>query len=187
MLIARYTSLVLARPGEAFPLDRLVELYRERDGNLDKLVAEFEARAAETPEPTSTRHSSVALGGVFGHDAQLDRAAAAYARAIALAPKNPVAMLALGRLLETAGDKGAAKRRYEEALPNVQVDADREQLLHSLIGLSLDVHDYDGAKRYAAKKSSAARRGRSLRARSSDASCTTAESTLVRRPNIARS
>ena len=34
-LIQRYTALVLAQPGADFPLQRLLELYRERDGRLD--------------------------------------------------------------------------------------------------------------------------------------------------------
>ena len=34
-LIARYLGIVLAQPGAEFPLERLTQLYRERDGNLD--------------------------------------------------------------------------------------------------------------------------------------------------------
>src|SRR5262245_20714088 len=33
-LIARYTAIVLTQPSAPFPLQRLAQLYRERDGNL---------------------------------------------------------------------------------------------------------------------------------------------------------
>lgn len=143
--MARYTALVLARPGEPFPLERLVDLYRGRDGNLDGLVAEFKARV---DKPGAEHYSAlVALAGVYRHDAQTSAAIAAYERAVSEAPKNPVAVVALGRLFEAQGDKAAARKRFEEALPLVTADADREQLLHTLLGLCLDLRDYDGAKR----------------------------------------
>ncbi|HVW26606.1 MAG TPA: tetratricopeptide repeat protein [Polyangiaceae bacterium] len=149
VLIARYTALVLSRPGEPFPLERLVELYRSRDGNLDRLVAEFTARARKAgPEHYAAQ---IALAGVLRHDAQTPAAIVAYEQAIAEAPKNPVAILALGRLLEAQGDKAGARARYEESLPLVTTDADREQLLHTLVGLCLDLRDYDAAKRYHAE------------------------------------
>jgi tetratricopeptide (TPR) repeat protein len=149
VLVARYTALVLARPGEPFPLERLVDLYRGRDGNLDKLVAEFTARA----DKAGGEHyaAQVALAGVLRHDAQTSAAVAAYEKAIAEAPKNPVAILALGRLLEAQGDKAGARARFEAARALVTVDADREALLHTLVGLCLDLHDYDAAKRYHAE------------------------------------
>ncbi|HEV8550825.1 MAG TPA: hypothetical protein VGQ57_17385, partial [Polyangiaceae bacterium] len=37
LLIARYLGAALAQPGAEFPIQRLVELYRERDGTLDAL------------------------------------------------------------------------------------------------------------------------------------------------------
>ena len=149
VLVARYTALVLARPGEPFPLERLVDLYRGRDGNLDRLVAEFTARANKPGEGHYA--AQVALAGVLEKDAQGPAAISAYERAIAEAPKNPVAILALGRLLEAQGDKAGARSRFEEARPLVTVDADREQLLHTLVNLCLDLHDYDAAKRYHAE------------------------------------
>ena len=52
VLLERYTRVVLSQPGNAFPLQRLAQLYRDRDGNIAKLVADFEQRAA-TPGRTS--------------------------------------------------------------------------------------------------------------------------------------
>lgn len=149
VLIARYLSLVLARPGEPFPLERLVELYRQRDGTLDQLTQELTQRA----EKSGPEHYAalVALAGVQRRDGEPDRAQSTYERAIAESPKNPVAMLALGRLLLDRGDKAGAQRRFEEARPYVQNDAEEEQLVRSLMGLSLDLRDFDGAKKYHAE------------------------------------
>ena len=47
VLIERYTRVVLSQPGASFPLQRLAQLYRERDGNIAKLVTDFETRAAQ--------------------------------------------------------------------------------------------------------------------------------------------
>ena len=41
--IAKYTHIVLSQPGTPFPLQKLAQLYRDRDGNLQKLVSDFEA------------------------------------------------------------------------------------------------------------------------------------------------
>ncbi len=146
-LIVRYTALALGRPGEPFPLERLVELYRKRDGNLDQLVSELSARADKAgPEHYA---ALVVLAAAYRGNAEPDRAVATYQRAIADSPKNPVAVLALGRLLADQGDKVAARRYFDEALVNVTADTDREQLLHALLGLALDLRDFDGAKHYA--------------------------------------
>src|SRR3954470_10490754 len=59
-LIARYLGIVLSQPGSEFPLERLTELYRERDGNLEKLVAELSQRVSKDAAPYS---ALVALGG----------------------------------------------------------------------------------------------------------------------------
>ncbi len=45
VLIDRYTKVVLSQPGSPFPLQRLAQLYREKDGSLKNLIADFEQRA----------------------------------------------------------------------------------------------------------------------------------------------
>src|SRR5262245_21835625 len=45
-LIARYFAILDQDPGAEFPLERLVQLYRQRDGNLDALLRHFEPLAA---------------------------------------------------------------------------------------------------------------------------------------------
>ncbi len=63
-------------------------------------------------------------------------------------PKNPIAVVALARMLNERGDKTAARARFEQALPALKDDADREQVLRTLLGLCLDLKDYDAGKRY---------------------------------------
>jgi tetratricopeptide (TPR) repeat protein/HEAT repeat protein len=145
-LIQRYMGIVLAQPGADFPLQRLLELYRERDGQLDGLIADLTQRA-EAGGPT--RYAAlVARAGIEKLEGHAERAQAAYERAIGEDPKNPIAVVALARMLNERGDKAAARPRFEQALPALKDDADREQVLRTLLGLCLDLKDYDAAKRY---------------------------------------
>jgi tetratricopeptide (TPR) repeat protein/HEAT repeat protein len=146
VLMARYMSALLAQPGADFPLERLAELYRERDGNLNALVADLEARASGSgPE----RYAALlALAGLHKIEGRFDQALAAYERASALDPQNPASDLAVARLLEQRGDKAGARARYEKALGRISVAAERETVLRTLLTLSLDLSDFDGAKRF---------------------------------------
>ena len=145
-LIQRYTGIVLAQPGADFPLQRLLDLYRERDGKLDALLADLGRRAEAGG---GTRYAAlVAIAGLEKLEGRPDRAQAAYERAIGEDAKNPIAVVALARMLNERGDKPAARARFEQALPALKDDADREQVLRTLLGLCLDLKDYDSAKRY---------------------------------------
>jgi len=145
-LIARYTGIVLAQPGAAFPLQRLADLYRQRDGKLDALIADFEQRS-QAPGPQ--RWSAlVALAGVYRQAGDGARAVATYERAIAEEPGRSVAQLALAELLADRGDRAGARARYEAALPLLTTDAEREPVLRQLMTLCLDLKDVAGARRY---------------------------------------
>ena len=145
-LIQRYTGLVLAQPGADFPLQRLLELYRERDGQLEGLLADL---AKRVEAGGATRYAAlVAIAGLEKLEGRPERAQAAYERAIGEDPKNPIAVVALARMQNERGDKAAARVRFEQALPALKDDADREQVLRTLLGLCLDLKDYDSAKRY---------------------------------------
>lgn len=143
-LIQRYTGIVLAQPGAPFPLQRLAELYRERDGNVEKLIADFEKRA----EAADGWNAQVALAGIYKQDGQHARAIATYEKAIAQKPSEPTAIMALANLLSDRGDKTAAVARYEAALPLLKNDADKEQVLRTLMQLALDLKRFDDAKKH---------------------------------------
>jgi cellulose synthase operon protein C len=145
-LIQRYMGIVLAQPGADFPLQRLLELYRERDGKLDALLVDLGKRAEAGG---ATRYAALlAQAGLEKLEGRPERAQAAYERAIGEDPKSPIAVVALARMLNERGDKAAARARFEQALPSLKDDADREQVLRTLLGLCLDLKDYDAAKRY---------------------------------------
>jgi tetratricopeptide (TPR) repeat protein len=145
-LIARYTNIVLTQPNQPFPIQRLAQLYRERDGNLKKLVEDFEKRAAGTGE--GTWPAKVALAGIYKADGRFDESIKTYQAAIKEKPNEPSALLALAQLEADRGDKAAARGHYEQALPLLKVAADTEQTRRTLLTLSLDLKDFDGAKKH---------------------------------------
>jgi tetratricopeptide (TPR) repeat protein len=142
-LIARYLGIVLSQPGAEFPLERLTQLYRERDGNLEKLISELGERVGKDPSPYS---ALVALGGVYKKDSQPERAIASFEQAIGKEPNNPIGLLALAHLYAERGDKAASRARFEQALPNLKDAPTREQVLRTLMGLYLDDKDFAKAK-----------------------------------------
>ncbi len=145
-LIARYTAIVLSQPSAPFPLQRLSQLYRERDGNIKKLLEEFEKRAAATtPEAWP---SKVALAGIYKQDGRPEDAIRMYETAIAERPNEPEAMLALANLQSERNDKAAARGTYEKALKLVKPGPDWDQTSRTLLGLCLDLKDYEAAKKY---------------------------------------
>ena len=70
MLIERYTRVVLSQPGSPFPLQRLAQLYRDKDGNLGGLVTDFEQRAAQSGPDQYP--STVTLAGIYKIDGRQD-------------------------------------------------------------------------------------------------------------------
>jgi cellulose synthase operon protein C len=145
-LIARYTGIVLSQPSAAFPLQRLAGLYRERDGDLKKLVADFEKRASTPgPEQASAR---IALAGVYKLDNRLQDAVRIYQEVIAARPKDPGPMQALALLQADRSNLTEARRLYADALALLTAQPDKEQVLRLLIKIALDQKDFTGAKAY---------------------------------------
>ncbi len=145
VLIARYTAIVLAQPTSPFPLQRLAQLYRDRDGNLKALVADFEKRAGDAgPEQWSAK---VALATIYREDGRLEEAAKAYEGAAQAKPKDPAPLLALAQLARDRHDTAAARRYLEQALPLVAAQ-DREATLRLLLAVSLDLKDFDAAQKF---------------------------------------
>ena len=145
VLIDRYTKIVLAQPGSPFPLQRLAQLYRDKDGNLGGLVKDFETRAANAGSEQYA--STVVLAGVYKIDGRPDDAIRMYEKAIALKGNDPVAILSLARLLQDRGD-ASARKRYEDALALQTAPVDREQTLRTLMTLALDGKDFAAAKSF---------------------------------------
>jgi tetratricopeptide (TPR) repeat protein/HEAT repeat protein len=145
--IQRYTGILMAQPWARVPLERLSEAYRERDGNLKQLLAEFERRATEG-EPAERWNARVALAGLFRLDGRLDDATKAYEAALAERPKEAQARLALAQLLQDRGDKAGARKQLDETLGALGAGVDRESVLRSLRTLAVEQRDFDGARGY---------------------------------------
>ena len=145
-LILRYTGALLSQPSAPFPLQRLAQLYRERDGNLKKLVEDFEKRAgASGDEAWAAR---VALAGIYKQDGRADDAVKTYEAAIADKPKDAAPLVALAQLEADRGNKKEARADYEKALPLLKAGADVEQTTRILMGLAIDLKDFDAAKKF---------------------------------------
>ncbi len=148
-LIRRYRAVVLAQPSAAFPLQRLAELYRERDGSVDALLADFEQRAS-TPGDEQYA-ASVALGGLYAQANSTEKAVAAYERALSLRPDAHEAYLAIARVHERGGEREKAYAALERALPRVDSPATREQVHRSLMQLAIELERYEAADRHHAE------------------------------------
>jgi tetratricopeptide (TPR) repeat protein len=129
---------VLSQPTSPFPLQRLTQLYRERDGGLKGLVADFEKRAND-PGPDRW-NARVVLAAIYREDGRLEDATKTYESAAQERPKSPAPLLALAQLARDRGDAPQAMRYFEQALPLLPA-AERETTLRSLIAVALDLKD----------------------------------------------
>jgi tetratricopeptide (TPR) repeat protein len=146
LLIQRYTRIVLSQPGAAFPLQRLAQLYRDRDGKIAALVTDFETRSAQTGADQYA--ATVSLAGLYKLDGRSPDAITAYERAIAIKGDDAAAILSLAHLHEERGEQPPARAGYERALSLQTVQADKEQTLRTLMNLALDQKDWDGARKF---------------------------------------
>lgn len=144
-LIARYTAIALQQPGVPFPLQRLSELYRERDGSLTALTSDFEKRL--TAEPSSLP-LLMALAWICESDGDRVKAAEFLNRARAAHPKHSAPLVALANLKEAEGDKAAAASALEQALPLQTEALEREQALRKLRAFALDAGDLVRARQF---------------------------------------
>jgi cellulose synthase operon protein C len=88
-LIERYLAILEKDPGADFPLERLVQLYRQRDGNLDALVRRFEERSRAGG--VEGRRAALTLAGVSVHAGDKARAEALYEKILGEAPSDALA------------------------------------------------------------------------------------------------
>ena len=149
VLLERYTKIVLAQPGAPFPLQRLAQLYRDRDGKLDALIADLVTRASHSGAEQYA--ATIALAGIYKLDGNADAAENTYTAAIGRKPSDPTALLAYAHLLQDRGDLPLAMVSFERALELQTVQVDRAQTLRSLQTIALDSKDWEHAKRFHAE------------------------------------
>ncbi len=149
VLMRRYLDLLTREPGAEFPLERLAQLYRERDGNLHALIAQFEADAAK--EGAAGRAAKLSLAGVLVHAGDSAKAEALYEAVLAADANNEPAARRLAALLAARGDPRTARERLAATLKLRLPDAVHEQNLRKLIDWSLDLSDVAAAQSYHAE------------------------------------
>ncbi|MGH7269478.1 MAG: tetratricopeptide repeat protein, partial [Polyangiaceae bacterium] len=143
VLIERYTRAVLSQPGASFPIERLAQLVRERDGQLDALVKDFDARAAR---PGAEQYAAtLALAALYRMDGRSDAAVRTYEKGIALGGKDAAAIVALARLHQDRGEMADARQSFERALSLQTSNVDKEMSLRALMVIALDGKDWQAA------------------------------------------
>lgn len=144
-MIARYRRIVDADPRETPAFRRLLDLYRERDGNVDRLVEELTARREAQPDDFAAH---ALLGHLYRAQNRPDEARAAYLRAMELRADDPGVRVALARVERAGGDRARARALFDEALAQTRDRLAREELLREVAQLAMDMRDFDGARAY---------------------------------------
>jgi tetratricopeptide (TPR) repeat protein len=105
-IIERYKQMLAANPAEGIALDRLWKMYLDQ-GKAADLIEEYRSGGTFARE--------MVLGHLLHKAGQSENAAAAFQRAAKLDEKNPLPLLALGRLEDSDGHGKAAAEWYEKA------------------------------------------------------------------------
>lgn len=142
-LIARYMRVLENDPRETFAFRRLLDLYRERDGNIDRFIEELEARVAADESAYVPR---MLLGHVYRSQNRLEDARAAYRRAAELRSREPAPLIALARVAQSAREPAEARRLFEQALELTRDRLAREELLREVAQLAMEMRDFDAAR-----------------------------------------
>lgn len=143
-MIARYLGVLTSDPDQPFALQRLLDLYRQRDGNLDKLPGDITTRIAQG---RAVYALLVVLGDVESARNDLSAARDAYQRAITMEPARPAALRALATLEIDKGNTPAGRELLERAVAGSAAGEPKRALLRKLAELALDANDYDAAAR----------------------------------------
>ena len=145
-LIKRYMGIVLSRPSAAFPLRRLTELYRERDGDITRLIADLEQRSAAGGADQWA--AKVALAGVYRIEKRIDDSIRLLREAQQDRPSDADVSRALAEAVLERGDLAEARSLFESALAKTSAQPDKEEMLRALVRIALDQKDYAGARGY---------------------------------------
>lgn len=138
----RYLRIVLADPRDGFAMDRLLALYRERDGSLDGLRTEMRERLATTP---GDRAVSLVLGRIAREGGALDEARTLYAEVAGDRDHDALVQRALAAVDLAAGDRDAARTHLEAALAASSAE-DRDEVGRALAAVLFDLEAWDAVE-----------------------------------------
>ncbi len=145
MLIERYLRILEQDPRETFAFRRLLDLYRQRDGDVEGFTREQRARVEADGAAYAPR---MLLGHLLKAQGHVDEARAAYQRAAELRPREPAPLVALAHIERSASNFEAARRRYDAALPLTRERLAREELLREVAAVAMEQRDFDAARAY---------------------------------------
>ncbi len=140
----RYRAILERDPAQSFALERLFQLYRERDGNIDRLVEELtgQARQAEAYAPR------ILLGRIYMSRSDYEKAKRVLAEAQALRPRAPQPHVALGDVAKAQGSLEQALASYQRALERTREKEARRELMRTVAEASLDAQNFESARDY---------------------------------------
>ncbi|MEM9070460.1 MAG: tetratricopeptide repeat protein, partial [Myxococcota bacterium] len=144
VLIARYRAVLARDPRESFAFQRLLDLYRERDGNVDQLVTELEAQVAGDGDAFAPR---MLLGHLYKAQNRAGEARRLYEQAATLRPRDPAPRVAMANI-DRADSPARSRELFEAALERTTDAQARRELLRELGSIALDQQDWDGARGY---------------------------------------
>ncbi len=143
-LIARYRSVLARDPRETFAFQRLLDLYRERDGDIDGLVRALETEVARDAHAFASR---MLLGHVYKAQGRVPEARTLYGQAAELRPTDPVPLLAMANI-DRADHPGRSRDLFERALAHTRDSQSQREILRELGDIALAQEDWDGARAY---------------------------------------
>lgn len=142
--IARYERVLRDEPADEFAFRRLVELYRERDGQADALEAALRARVQQDAQDWVARTQ---LGMLLELRGELPAAQALFREAAAVG-RSPAPHLALMRAAERASDWGEAYAQGQAALALTRASTDARRLRRQLGTLAVRSGAFAEARRH---------------------------------------
>jgi len=145
MIAVLMQSVLRNAQDDGGPLPVLMRLVRERDGSVDRLIADLATRARAA---TSDAGPHVVLGSVYRETGRFEDALQEFRTAERIAPTSPGPARAIGSLLRRLEQPAAARAALERALAHTTNRAQRSDALRQLMELSLDANDVAAARRH---------------------------------------
>lgn len=145
-LILRYSKIVRDKPGAPFPLERLVDLTRQRDGHLNKLLKQIQKQVALGGR--SGARAQLTLAGLFVHVGQGAKAGKLYRDILAVEPDNVLARTQWANLLAKQQQISEALTTLTPLLTAQLSRVARDEALQKLIRWSLDSDNLASAQKF---------------------------------------
>lgn len=143
VLIARYEAILARNPTEGFAFQRLLDLYRERDGQIGGFERELRERIAADADDYV---ALMLLGHVHKAQGRQEDALSQYRRAAEVRPREAGPHAAVGQVARSLGQVEPARVAFRAALERTNDPEARRDLERSLGELALEAEDWDAAR-----------------------------------------